>query len=177
MLVMAIEAAKQLSYKAVESVAAFEIRDAVFHTALKLPTEEAVEMQINLRKIEQSSSKRADYAEFRLFAYQSDDCIEICRGIIKTIFSRNASNNVRYADEIEHMHDFAISRFVRSSESCSSSLSRLDLYENLYGLGYHLDRLFNVFWKQNTTVTAKQLVKSRPFQMGLTSLVLSIQQL
>jgi hypothetical protein len=143
MLVMAIESAQQLASKAAKSVAAFEIRDAVFHTALKIPAEEAVETQICLRRIERSSNKRADYAEFRLFAYQSDGSIEICKGIIKTIFSHSSSAiNVRYSDEIEHMHEFAVSRFVKSCQSCSNSMSRTDLYENLYDRGYQFGPTF-----------------------------------
>jgi hypothetical protein len=169
MLIMAIEAAQQLSLKAVKPVIAFEIRDAVFHTALQIPTEEAVETQISLRRIEQSSSKGVEHAEFHLFAYQSDDCIEICRGTIKTIFASTSSttDTVNYSNEVQHMHSSALSRFVQSSESCNESLSKSDLYENLYDRGYHFGPSFQRVLEAKYNGSGEAVGTIETFQHGM----------
>ncbi|KAJ0331472.1 hypothetical protein COL922a_011889 [Colletotrichum nupharicola] len=84
MLVMAIEACKQLADPALKLVG-FRFKDVSFHTALDIPEDaEGIETRFHLPPLwEGTSSQSATWSEFELWSYQNEEWRNHCRGWIQ----------------------------------------------------------------------------------------------
>ncbi|KAL9001809.1 MAG: hypothetical protein Q9188_005223 [Gyalolechia gomerana] len=85
MLVMAIEAAKQVT-ESDQDVAAFELKNIVFHTALRISSvSEGAEVHLHLFSQGSSQAGSSGWSDFRVYYRENEQWIETCRGSIKAI--------------------------------------------------------------------------------------------
>ncbi|KUJ19541.1 reducing type I polyketide synthase [Mollisia scopiformis] len=107
MLVMAIEAAKQLDDT--QFAIGYEISDVSFHTALII-SQENVETQICLRPSTDTANKKHLSYEFRIYFHNSFDqkWEEVCRGCVRADFGRTESDVSvcsETSQELEHLRN------------------------------------------------------------------------
>ncbi|KAL8954144.1 MAG: hypothetical protein Q9222_000027 [Ikaeria aurantiellina] len=85
MLVMAIEAIKQVA-ESNQDIAAFELRNVVFHTALWISSaSEGTEVHIHLCPQASSQAGFIGWSDFRIYYRETEQWIETCRGSIKVV--------------------------------------------------------------------------------------------
>ncbi|KAI1125068.1 polyketide synthase [Nemania abortiva] len=91
MLVMAIEASRQISNSA-KNLAGFKFSDVSFHQALKVPSDGGVESHFYLRPCNKADTIHGlGWSEFQLFTLAEDEWIEHCRGYICLDYQAEAS--------------------------------------------------------------------------------------
>jgi hypothetical protein len=86
MLVMAIEAAKQLADVG-RIIIGFNIKDITFHSALIIPVRpEGIETQFYMRPAEVSNEKDASWFDFRLCTCDDNKWSKNCKGSIQVVY-------------------------------------------------------------------------------------------
>ncbi|KAK4182993.1 hypothetical protein QBC35DRAFT_132042 [Podospora australis] len=146
MLVMAIEAVKQLSDPEKE-LTGFLFRDVTFHSALSIPdnSSEAVEVNLHLRPRKDAGEKDAGWHDFRLYKYNGADWQENCNGSIQLVYSDSDSST---SDELNTTKELAAWKSSRLSlvnstrEACKSKADPAALYEQLAASGYNYGPTF-----------------------------------
>ncbi|KAI9046007.1 polyketide synthase module [Aspergillus affinis] len=92
MLVMAIEAAKQLAEPG-KAISGFNIRDTSFSAAVRIPSNTgSVETGFFMRPVQDAASKSPSWFNFRLCSYDGDNWIECCAGSIQIVYSPTDSS-------------------------------------------------------------------------------------
>jgi SAM-dependent methyltransferase len=87
MLVMAIEAARQLSTSLNRKVSGYRIRDLKIEKALRIPpVESGIEVEFYLQTLKGVPGKFLQWSSFRLCAYENEEWSEICRGEVAVEF-------------------------------------------------------------------------------------------
>lgn len=90
MLVMAIEASRQLS-DPTKSIVGFRFSDVSFKKALRLPNDEGVESHFYMRSSDETDTLHgAGWNEFQLSTLAGDDWVENCRGYVRLDYATNA---------------------------------------------------------------------------------------
>ena len=139
MLVMAIEAAKQMSKtKTDRSIRRYMMKDVTFQKSLSiLPESDGVEVEFYLRPVGSASDREVSWSEFRLYAFENEDCVETCRGSIRLEYEEEATEvdgGLESAEEINFhkrmLHD--------AKASCTKPGNTRHLYEMFEkcGLGF-----------------------------------------
>ncbi|KAI5926535.1 polyketide synthase [Camillea tinctor] len=95
MLVMAIEASRQLSDNP-ETIAGFRFKDISFHRALRVPDDpQGIESHFYLRPWrEATSATTSTWNEFQLFTLEGDEWQEHCRGYVQTEYEPKYSHRI-----------------------------------------------------------------------------------
>ncbi|KAI8159782.1 Highly reducing polyketide synthase alt5 [Colletotrichum sp. SAR 10_70] len=138
MLVMAIEACKQLVDPALE-LAGFRFKDVSFHTALDIPEDaEGIETRFHLRPLwEGTSSQSATWSEFELWSYQNDEWRNHCRGWIQADI--DSSHTIVDGGLEQVKFEETCAKVVEDSDkTCLDPLTHDQVYEafDLAGLNY-----------------------------------------
>ena len=110
MVVMAIEAAKQLASKD-RLIVGFDVKDVIFNRSLNIPpTPDGIETQLSLRSTNYLSSKSSGWSEFEVCVYEHDAWHRNAGGYIK----------IQYQEDVEDING--------SSERCLESDHYRDIY-------------------------------------------------
>ncbi|KAE8137530.1 putative polyketide synthase [Aspergillus pseudotamarii] len=134
MLVMAIEAANQITKKAA-GVMGFEISEVHFKKPLHISKEpEGVETQLSMHLAQDSVMPLNQPSEFRLFCYSNNDWQECCHGFIRAKY-QVYENPVTQDDD--NVTELATRRDVVSSieGSCQTPIDRINFYSGLTNIG------------------------------------------
>ncbi|KAF2116796.1 reducing type I polyketide synthase [Lophiotrema nucula] len=145
MLVMAIEAAKQVA-DTKSAIRGYELKDVEFLSALNVPTSrEGIETHLHLRQTGDGANASRSWSEFRLFSYNMDEWYENCRGSIRVQYhvSRDGSDftgsRLRNLEMIRNRH---------SDLECTDNdiFDKKKLYATLHRSGYGFGPSFQLLY-------------------------------
>jgi NADPH:quinone reductase-like Zn-dependent oxidoreductase/acyl transferase domain-containing protein len=136
MLVMAIEAAKQLA-KPDKKVKGYRIREAAFLSPLVIPFDPVgVETHFHVRPMRDSAiGTSMNWLEFRLSSLESDIWKDKCRGLV-TIEYEEGMTAVDSGKEAEEELKYIRERHAQGEKNCTIRVGARDLYEHLSAVGY-----------------------------------------
>ncbi|GAA91228.1 polyketide synthase [Aspergillus luchuensis IFO 4308] len=136
MLVMAIEAIKQLADPD-RLLTGFNIRDAVFSTALQIPTHaEGIEVNVHLKRTKEERSDATGWFEWRIYAYDNGNWVENSTGSIQALYeSRNTSFDADVREERE-WESHLLETYNSAVRSCTSTVDAKSFYKHLNSCGY-----------------------------------------
>ncbi|PWY69325.1 polyketide synthase [Aspergillus eucalypticola CBS 122712] len=136
MLVMAIEAIKQLADPD-RLLTGFSIRDAVFSTALQIPTHaEGIEVNVHLKRTKEGRSDATGWFEWRIYAYDNGNWVENSTGSIQALYeSRNTSFDADVREERE-WENHLLGTYNSAVRSCTSTVDAKSFYKHLNSCGY-----------------------------------------
>jgi Polyketide synthase dehydratase/Methyltransferase domain len=141
MLVMAIEAARQMSRsKTDRSVTGYMIKDVTFRKSLSIsPDGDGVEVEFHLRPVGKASDREVSWSEFRLYAFENEEWAETCRGSIRLEYEE-ASTEVDGGLESAEETSFYKRMLHGARASCPKPGNTKNLYETFdkCGLGFGL---------------------------------------
>ncbi|MCJ1250982.1 hypothetical protein MMC30_008212 [Trapelia coarctata] len=141
MLVMAIEAAKQMA-DATQGVAGFELRDTLFQRPLKIPRDTAgIETQLSLHLRQDESNALSTWSEFRLCAYENNQWHECCQGFVRVIYEAELSEVDEGKEESEELKRFCEIE-AAMMQSCQGVINPESLYEALRTGGFEFGPTF-----------------------------------
>ncbi|PYH68553.1 type I polyketide synthase [Aspergillus vadensis CBS 113365] len=142
MLVMAIEAIKQLADPD-RLLTGFNILDAVFSTALQIPTHaEGIEVNVHLKRTKEGRSDATGWFEWRIYAYDSGNWVENSTGSIQALYeSRNTGFDANVREEREwEIH--LLETYNSAVRSCTSTVDAKSFYKHLNSCGYQYGPAF-----------------------------------
>ncbi|KAF2728283.1 reducing type I polyketide synthase [Polyplosphaeria fusca] len=143
MLVMAIEAAKQVADEN-RTIQGYELRDVVFLSALTVPTiPEGIETHLHLREIRDASSTSNSWSEFRLFSFDRDEWHENCRGSIRTQYHVSSAGVGSERDRLGKL-DTIRNRHRELESAARGFFDKKMLYETLQKSGYEFGPSFQL---------------------------------
>ncbi|KAL7656160.1 hypothetical protein ACMYSQ_005275 [Aspergillus niger] len=136
MLVMAIEAVKQLA-EPDRLVIGFTIRDAVFSTALQIPTHaEGIEVNVHLKRTKEGRSDATGWYEWRIYAYDNGNWVENSTGSIQALYeSRNTGLDANIREE-RAWESHLLETYNTVVRSCTSTVDAKSFYKHLNSCGY-----------------------------------------
>ncbi|GLB22767.1 type I Iterative Polyketide synthase (PKS) [Aspergillus tubingensis] len=136
MLVMAIEAIKQLADPD-RLLTGFNIRDAVFSTALQIPTHaEGIEVNVHLKRAKEGRSDATGWFEWRIYAYDNGNWVENSTGSIQALYdSQNTGLDANIREE-RAWETHLLEAYNSAVRSCTSAFDPKTFYRNLNSCGY-----------------------------------------
>lgn len=140
MLVMAIEAAKQLSDH--HKIVGYEIKDARFQAPINLslnPT--GVEIELYLRPLRDASDKNNTWSQFRLYICQGGQWTETCKGEIQVEYE-TGSTQVDGGLEASNRHEMLRQSQSKLSGSCTKFADSRYVYSRLKANGQYFGPAF-----------------------------------
>ena len=155
MIVMAIEAARQVSKQAL-AIKGYRLENVVFYKALLVSlAPEGVETEFYFRR-RQDGSNTSDCNEFRLYTYSNEEWIEICSG---TIITEYVNSKNRQHDVCHHQHKDVSAFGIKSQKRAIESI---ELYENLEALGYGFGPAFQTLKEVSFTTDGSAVATIDP---------------
>ena len=143
MLVMALEAAKQLIDESRE-VTGYVFKDVVFSSPLTLSQEsEGVEVEVFLRPLRDGSEKNALKFDFKICAYINDRWHENCRGTIKAEYAAPKSE-VDGGKEAAFKSSYYSQLYSRAQQSCNGKVDARSMYDYMQNAGLAYGPTFRV---------------------------------
>ena len=153
MLVMAIEAARQLT-GAPDDIAGFTLRDVHISGPIDLsPSIGSVEVQTCLRNI-QSGSRSGPTFEFVIRTYTNNDWVLNCRGLI-AVELLEVSDNWQKKTRLDRQQIIA-DGLKRHFRSCQTPVNNRDMYSFLKQSGYEYGPSFQTAHNQLCNAESKQ---------------------
>ncbi|KAH8597084.1 hypothetical protein B0O99DRAFT_85676 [Bisporella sp. PMI_857] len=142
MLVMAMEAAKQITGSDDDAVSGYMIKDTSFHTPLIIPSKEPVEVQISLRPENGKLLLQGQtcWYNFGIYSFHDTSPIGHCVGSVAIEYSRDING----IDDKLPEETFLYYEKVQNSieRACSKSMTPKMLYNNWRTLGYNYGSRF-----------------------------------
>jgi acyl transferase domain-containing protein len=142
MLVMAIEASKQLANPE-KRLKGFRFKEISLHTALRVPSNaDGVETHFYMRPyMDSTSSTSSNWSEFQLFSFEGDEWREHCRGLIQTEYE---APYTPVDDGLEdQMFTKICTKYIETAEqACPKNVSVQQLYELLQTVGFDFGPTF-----------------------------------
>ena len=143
MLVMALEAAKQLIDESRE-VTGYVFKDAVFLSPLTLSQEsEGVEVEIFLRPLRDGSEKNSLKFDFKICAYINNRWHENCRGTIRVEYAAPKSE-VDGGKEVTAKTSHYSRLYRQAQQSCSGKVDARSMYDYMQDAGLAYGPTFRV---------------------------------
>ena len=134
MLVMAIEAVRQLVVSDEREVCGYRLRDVSLSKALIVPSgPEGVETQLTMRPTTTASNNI--WHDFRLYSYHNGEWSEVCSGSISVEYEPASHENI----ETQHVMNKYRTIYHEGADRCKLALSSKRLYEETFaehGLQY-----------------------------------------
>ncbi|PYI05349.1 polyketide synthase [Aspergillus sclerotiicarbonarius CBS 121057] len=136
MVVMAIEAVKQLA-DLDRPIVGFNVRDAVFLSALQIPTHaEGIEVNIHLRRTKDGKADSTGWFEYRIYAYDNETWVENSSGSIQALYeTRDAGLDANQREE-NAWQSHLLESYSGAARSCTSSVNAEEFYKLLRLSGY-----------------------------------------
>ncbi|KAJ4403512.1 hypothetical protein N0V85_005079 [Neurospora sp. IMI 360204] len=143
MLVMAIEASRQMANPDKGPIKAFRFREVSLHMALRVPASaEGVETHFYLRPyMDSMSSTASNWSEFQLFSHENDEWREHCRGLVQTEYEA-AYTPVDNGLEDRAFRDQCAEYVASAEKRCGKPVSTNQLYELLQTVGFDFGSTF-----------------------------------
>ena len=139
MLVMAIEAAKQMSQTRTDlEITGYSFKDIAFLKTLPLTTDfDGVEVEFHLRPLQKSSDRELSWEEFHLYLCENEEWAEICRGCIRVEYKEEATE-VDQGRESSEQLQLCQQLLIDRKASCDIQVDIQQAYEafNSAGLGF-----------------------------------------
>ena len=163
MLVMALEACKQMA-DGTRNVSGYIIKDAVFHSALIIPSDsEGVETQIQLRPLADSSSKDSIMSDFRVSTNTDGHWSENCRGIVQLEYEE-AETEVDMGKEALARSHYYRRLYEEAVVSCDHSVNIEELYDHFQGIGIGYGPTFQALQQASYSQGGEAIGRVRAFQ-------------
>lgn len=146
MLVMAIEAAHQMADQS-QHIKSVEIRDVHFIKPLNIPQDTSgLETQLSLSLSKASSFSVSQWSEFRLYAYDTRQWLEACRGFVRIqydIVQGEVDKGREALEELEQCREIQ----ANMTKHCHAPMDREHFYQSLsdsgYDIGPSFQRIYN----------------------------------
>ncbi|KAL2758194.1 hypothetical protein ACRALDRAFT_1040239 [Sodiomyces alcalophilus JCM 7366] len=158
MLVMAIEAAKQLAVEAGGDVTGYTLRDVHIEGPMDLTTSAGVlEVQTSLRAAQPSTSQGEPAFEFviRSFYTNIDDWRLNCRGFIAVELKKTAEDGWQKSKAVAQRRKIA-TKLAGTISQCDTAVDADDMYGFLKESGYGYGPVFQAAQKQRYNEQMKQ---------------------
>lgn len=164
MLVMAVEAVKQVVTQTDRKISGFFIKEGQFLAPIRVgdTIQDAVETEVHLRPLEKAFEKDLSTFEIRIFTYHDNTWTECFRGDIQVQFEGTSgpteSQLGSSQGEERRLEHIRTRRHIEESvASCSKAVSSKAFYEYCRDRGLHFGDAFqllrNIAWDgQNTSV-------------------------
>ena len=143
MLVMAIEAARQLADKTRE-LKGYRIKETNFHKAMVVPSDEdGLETNFFLRRQKATRSQQIEWSDFRLCSYANGEWVDNCSGVVGLEYdeANDEVDNGREAREDSTLRKHSFKSIV---ERCKRFVKPEQLYRILRLSGYDFGPTFQV---------------------------------
>jgi acyl transferase domain-containing protein len=163
MLVMAIEAAKQLADIG-RVVTGFNIKDATFHSALNIPVRpEGIETQLYMRPTKAPDEKDANWFDFRLCTYDDNEWSENCKGSIQVVYEHTETevDGGKESREWRRSHQRGYANALKSS---TTPVDSEFMYNHLEKCGYQYGPTFRPLTALTHNGTDEATAEVRTFQ-------------
>ncbi|KAK1983490.1 hypothetical protein LZ30DRAFT_588193 [Colletotrichum cereale] len=136
MVVMAIEAARQLSARVEHQVTGYRLRNIRFIRAINIdPSERGVEAQIIMRprRLATNSTGQMWY-DWRIYSIDGEDWVECAYGSIKVEMKADASTSSHTLCQRES--DYVRAEFHKTADQCTQRVNHEQLYGNMNKMGF-----------------------------------------
>ena len=142
-IVMAIEAAKQLAHKD-RQIVGFQLKEMKFSRALSIPAElDGTETRFTMRALKDGSGSEDPWSEYRLWAYDGGEWTICCHGYIQVEYE-NKMNEVDSGREFHERAHSCQAMIRKGSAACTQSMSTAQLYETFHAMGAGYGPAFQV---------------------------------
>ncbi|KAJ5683051.1 hypothetical protein N7462_006216 [Penicillium macrosclerotiorum] len=142
MLVMAIEAAKQLSDQG-RPISGFNLQNVEFRSAIRVPSgADGIETSFHLRPARNMESKSSARFDFQIFTLANETWTENCSGSIRIVYS-DKEEEIDKGLSVE-LQDSQKNAYAAALAKCKSSTSGEKIYEILNKSGYGYGAAFQL---------------------------------
>jgi len=163
MLVMAIEAAKQLADIG-RIITGFTIKDATFHSTLNIPVRpEGIETQLYMRPTKTSDEKDVDWFDFRLCTHDDSKWTENCKGSIQVVYER-IETEIDGGKESREWRRCHQQGYANALKSCTTLVDSEFMYNHLEKCGYQYGLAFKPLTALAHSGTDEATAEVRTFQ-------------
>lgn len=163
MLVMAVEAAKQLADEN-RRIIGYCIQDADFSSPLTISLEsEGVEIEVYVRPYRDFSEKNTLKADFKVCANVNENWSENCRGIIQVEYEA-AITEVDGGKEAQAKQSHYSQLYKHGLDSCDRKVDAETLYKQLPSIGIAYGPAFQVLRRLSYSTTGEAVGSVRMFQ-------------
>ncbi|KAH2773310.1 hypothetical protein KXW10_002572 [Aspergillus fumigatus] len=137
MLVMAVEAIKQL-VEPDKVIVGFNIKDAVFSSALHIPTHaDGIETNLHMKRVREGKADSSGWYEFRICSYDNNTWIENSTGSIQAAFE-SGEMGLNTNGRVEHeWQKGLVQSYQNAAYKCSEPIDASQFYEDIFACGYH----------------------------------------
>ncbi|PWY91350.1 polyketide synthase [Aspergillus sclerotioniger CBS 115572] len=147
MVIMAIEAVKQLA-DLERPIAGFSVRDAVFLSALQIPTHaEGIEVNVHLKRTTDRKADATGWFEYRIYAYDNGAWVENGAGSIQALYEARDAGLEANRREESAWESHLLEGFSGAAQSCISSVNADEFYKLLRLSGYQYGPEFSAIQK------------------------------
>ncbi|GIJ99437.1 type I iterative polyketide synthase [Aspergillus viridinutans] len=142
MLVMAVEAIKQL-VEPDKVIVGFNIKDAVFSSALHIPTHaDGIETNIHMKRVREGKSDSSGWYEFRICSYDNNTWIENSTGTIQAAFEAGEMGLNTNGQVEREWQEHLVQSYQHAAHTCAESIDTSVFYEDIFACGYHYGPTF-----------------------------------
>ncbi|RHZ54154.1 type I polyketide synthase [Aspergillus thermomutatus] len=142
MLVMAVEAIKQL-VEPDKVIAGFNIKDAVFASALHIPIHaDGIETNIHMKRIREGKSDSTGWYEFRICSYDNNTWIENSTGSIQAVFEAGEMGLNTNGRVEREWQEGLVQAYQNAAYTCTASVDASEFYKDIFACGYHYGPAF-----------------------------------
>ncbi|RAK95751.1 type I polyketide synthase [Aspergillus ibericus CBS 121593] len=136
MVVMAIEAVKQLADPD-RLIVGFNVRDAVFLSALQIPTHaEGIEVNVHLKRIKDGKADATGWYEYRIYTYDNESWVENSSGSIQALYeAKDGGLDANFREE-NAWESYLLEKYSDAAQACTSSVNAEEFYKLLRLSGY-----------------------------------------
>lgn len=169
MLVMAVEAARQLSDNQI--ILGYEIKDVTFNAPINLSLyPNGVETQFYVRPLRSAADKSNNWSEFRLYVCEAGKWAETCRGAIQVEYERCATE-VDEGQEAAWIFEHHKKLYKAAVRDCTKVANTRYLYHRLKEFGFDYGSAFqplrNIRYNDNHEATANLMLFSGPIDRNV----------
>lgn len=142
MLVMAVEAIKQL-VEPDKVIVGFNLKDAVFPSALHIPTHaDGIETNIHMKRVREGKSDSSGWYEFRICSYDNKTWIENCTGAIQAAFEAGEMGLDTSGRVEREWQEGLVQSYQNAAYTCAETIDASTFYEDIFASGYHYGPAF-----------------------------------
>jgi hypothetical protein len=163
MLVMAIEAAKQLA-DVDRVITGFNIKHATFHFTLNVPVRpEGIETQLYMHPTKASDEKDAGWYDFRLCTYDDNAWSENCKGSIQVVYE-HVETEIDEGKELREWRRCHQQGYANALKLCTTPIDSVFMYDHLEKCGYQYGPTFKPLTALAQNGSDEAIAEVRTFQ-------------
>ncbi|KAJ5758194.1 uncharacterized protein N7511_006888 [Penicillium nucicola] len=142
MLVMAIEAAKQMADEG-RPVSGFNVQDVSFRAAIRIPSSaQGIETSFHMHPAKNMESRRSGWFNFKVCTLENETWTENCTGSIQIVYV-NKEEEMDKAVELE-LQEAQRQAYATTTAACKSNMSGEKMYDTLKRSGYGYGTAFQL---------------------------------